>query len=881
MASVEIYERPVRSTPRAQLQNNSRNRQHHNNANFTPARPIATPSKYISPQPFSSSPCLEQCFNPPEATPARPTLDPTSPFVVPATVKNAEKSMSAKEPTSIQKGMRAKLFGQGVGGGYLISPMGASPWKSSTQKRDRQGTASSRMSFNSTLLDPFIVDPSPHDDDLAEWDGNLATPTGEIDLVLGSSDSFGLGFDYLDNNTSVVNTTPAKYPAKLGSGSAPSTRKAKSSKQNTPRQTTSRNAAPVVSVQPASSPLQIIQYEDPRARKAGSSTSRSASVSQKELRRPSPIETSLEESHADTSRARQGTLQTRSVSASALVMPETTQWQFVGDSMPFSAAASSCGAPASSSSKSLNPGTGQAMMRATTMTYGAQLEPPFANNSQNLSPIDTTPTMESSIPSPAVSNASSHQISPIITPAIGPSVNGLMPNPSFYPSRSSTDYPFQQTDAPFAIRMDHADTASWEQGDRPAMTAAAHLSAVDVLANEHSAGPCPLGLAGTPRPSVSPVELQSNQLQAAQAAAFELYQLTGSHGGLGAQNLDLPHNPVMSMVTPDHHWFEQGPSSFSQPPPPPPMDMAARPQRFPTLSQSRHVSSPYPGAFPPLAQPTPITAQPRSASAGFVPLLNVDTTTPRPSSAMSDSRSASARENDERPSSFPVNPAATSSSVGLMTQILEGSASGSGEDRANKRRKIRERHPPVGKRLRPGPKPKAHRSNTHEMTPVVQEEPPKPTNTNSITISFDPLMNMSQGSSRRTSAASIEGIQQPHLPPNVATSSFASSQPGDYFAHQRSASPAMLASNRPNEQGYSTEVAPPPTESQSTIPKGYLESCYEMFTVADPDTASGIAKRYRCNIDQCQRVFPRKSAIHSHIQTHLEDKPFACTEPGW
>ncbi|KAG0142849.1 hypothetical protein CROQUDRAFT_96995 [Cronartium quercuum f. sp. fusiforme G11] len=37
-----------------------------------------------------------------------------------------------------------------------------------------------------------------------------------------------------------------------------------------------------------------------------------------------------------------------------------------------------------------------------------------------------------------------------------------------------------------------------------------------------------------------------------------------------------------------------------------------------------------------------------------------------------------------------------------------------------------------------------------------------------------------------------------------------------------------------------------------------------------------LVKRYVCRIENCGRVFPRKTAIESHIQTHLEDKPFVC-----
>jgi len=70
-------------------------------------------------------------------------------------------------------------------------------------------------------------------------------------------------------------------------------------------------------------------------------------------------------------------------------------------------------------------------------------------------------------------------------------------------------------------------------------------------------------------------------------------------------------------------------------------------------------------------------------------------------------------------------------------------------------------------------------------------------------------------------------------------------------------------------------------EAQSTFTRTYLEKCYVMFMQVDKETGGPPVKRYRCNIDDCERVFPRKSAIHSHIQTHLEDKPFVCTEPDW
>lgn len=67
----------------------------------------------------------------------------------------------------------------------------------------------------------------------------------------------------------------------------------------------------------------------------------------------------------------------------------------------------------------------------------------------------------------------------------------------------------------------------------------------------------------------------------------------------------------------------------------------------------------------------------------------------------------------------------------------------------------------------------------------------------------------------------------------------------------------------------------------SSIPKETIQSLYE--GVAGHTTSNGqkIPKRYVCLIEGCERTFPRKSAIESHIQTHLEDKPFVCTQPDW
>jgi hypothetical protein len=79
-------------------------------------------------------------------------------------------------------------------------------------------------------------------------------------------------------------------------------------------------------------------------------------------------------------------------------------------------------------------------------------------------------------------------------------------------------------------------------------------------------------------------------------------------------------------------------------------------------------------------------------------------------------------------------------------------------------------------------------------------------------------------------------------------------------------------------------IQPPRSTNQNSsgtpvsgLPRDFLEKLYSTFTVQDTSTNNQAVKRFKCLIEGCERQFPRKSAIHSHIQTHLEDKPFVCS----
>lgn len=67
---------------------------------------------------------------------------------------------------------------------------------------------------------------------------------------------------------------------------------------------------------------------------------------------------------------------------------------------------------------------------------------------------------------------------------------------------------------------------------------------------------------------------------------------------------------------------------------------------------------------------------------------------------------------------------------------------------------------------------------------------------------------------------------------------------------------------------------------ESALPREVIQSLYNSLP-AFVKNGTKVAKRYVCLIEGCDRTFPRKSAIESHIQTHLEDKPFVCPADDW
>jgi hypothetical protein len=535
------------------------------------------------------------------------------------------------------------------------------------------------------------------------------------------------------------------------------------------------------------------------------------------------------------------------------------------------------------------------------------------SGTMSLSTTDGTPVLDSSLPSPAFTQGHS----PLITPVVGGS-NGLRPPRSSGTYLSSTsalssaaagsEYAFQRKLSGLAIQVDGTD-ACWDQGPLSAMSVLSANASASASASGHNT-PCSLVtgheqmtvssalgvMDPDQRSSISPADpseaLLGNQLQAAQAAAFETYGLGAQYAGLNGQgdyelgSVQLGQHdgiPSEQQQQQSHsHWLPNDTSAY-----PSPMGLTLPVHYYPVSAAgtsnhgSRHVSSPF-HAFPARSTLDGQPAQshlpaPRSVSAGYIPMmtpgfsqdsfLNMNNGTGSNDSlsyAHSNPPGSALPDHPHSASSYSVSfPTASGSSMGLMSAILD-----EGNDHASKRQRIK--YPPVGKRLRPGPKPKPRTPKSkgrENLGAGAHGRDPLP---------YDPFVEIARDSVKESRSIMSDVIED-----------------GPVLSRPSSAVPPPIVTAPP-----STTVTPagsaspcnPPTaltttaltsEPQSAIPRSYLESCYIMFMIPDPENGGAPTKRYRCNIDDCQRVFPRKSAIHSHIQTHLEDKPFVCTEPEW
>ena len=150
------------------------------------------------------------------------------------------------------------------------------------------------------------------------------------------------------------------------------------------------------------------------------------------------------------------------------------------------------------------------------------------------------------------------------------------------------------------------------------------------------------------------------------------------------------------------------------------------------------------------------------------------------------------------------------------------------------------------RRLRPGPRPKGSKSPAEQHQSVF-----------SATLS-PPVPHIRRGTSPFSSPL------------------FSDDEDGRFPDRDGNGNPATAATIT-----YVPGPPPLPGQPRSSVPRDVIQSLYS--GIAGHTTASGekVGKRYVCLIEGCGRAFPRKSAIESHIQTHLEDKPFVCPHDDW
>ncbi|GAA5996127.1 uncharacterized protein JCM10292_007409 [Rhodotorula paludigena] len=146
------------------------------------------------------------------------------------------------------------------------------------------------------------------------------------------------------------------------------------------------------------------------------------------------------------------------------------------------------------------------------------------------------------------------------------------------------------------------------------------------------------------------------------------------------------------------------------------------------------------------------------------------------------------------------------------------------------------------RRLRPGPKPKGTKSPQDQHTSVFSAtlSPPIP---------------------------QIRRATSPYQSPLLSDDD----DDGRFPDRDANGNPATAATIT-----YVPGPAPIPGQPRSSVPKEVIQSLYSGIPSHTNSQGVKVAKRYICLIEGCERSFPRKSAIESHIQTHLEDKPFVC-----
>ncbi|KAJ9108885.1 hypothetical protein QFC21_000206 [Naganishia friedmannii] len=786
-------------------------------------------------------------------TPGRPMFDPSSPFVA----KLMDTPTYMFLPRTVDNRMRAKLFGQGLDGGFLVSPMTAGI--NSTVKKH---VPSSSLKAN-LRPDPRIYN-EDNEDPFGEesmqslgWSRQpLSTPIAEEDRpMFGTSVGLGSGPAEVDSiNASgaaspVVISTPSKYPASLGTGVAPLLRnRSRIMHSHAPVATPCENQ-PVARTLPEEMQQRTTYLNPMTAPAMQHSLSASATLQQhgqgsyqqaasQYFPKTYPVTTDLTIAKVKAPLTLSQVPKRNKLNRTA--MSRSLSMNNAGDSAPSSAFTHQpltrmpSGSLASSSLATASPlentpespqlfpvGAGKtiytrrnvsnasAVSTSTQRSSAALTSSSKVHDSRNANTYDTsaqpaldTPILEYSLASPAFS---AHGQSPwLTTPAIGPDSSSSATN-SFQVQQKS--YAPFASGSGLAIQMPHG-----------------------VLPVEAP----PLWQDGQPVSRFSSyTQLQGGHNQ-------DLRVVTPMSHGFDYSNQYQPvmYAPPMGMSYMPYpaqatgYWLmSSGPSAQS--PGPPPVSFGVMP------GNARHVSTPYLVHDIAIMEEGRDVQMARSLSHGYVPIVHQASyiqsfgaeshvVIPGPSLPTKPSLCSGP------PPMITQPPPSSKSMINTMTSIGEEAENGPAGDSKLKR----VRYPSIGKRLRPGPRPKLRR----------REDLAK--------VELQGDMNQA-GRTATTSMPPLCKVELEAVLPSLKV--------GDQISPTRQH--PLSATKRHHPYGAATSLS-----------KEFLESCYSPLIIVEQGSDSAPCKRYRCDIDNCGRIFPRKSAIHSHVQTHLEDKPFVCTE---
>ncbi|GAA5989280.1 hypothetical protein JCM10908_001237 [Rhodotorula pacifica] len=384
----------------------------------------------------------------------------------------------------------------------------------------------------------------------------------------------------------------------------------------------------------------------------------------------------------------------------------------------------------------------------------------------------------------------------------------------------------------------------------------------------HGAGPTPVNFSRPRMPSQSYAQAEPLQPSPYAAGHFD----DSANGRRPSRQSRAPRQPAESSIYgnsarnfsyPTRFAAAQHSEQYDQraqvPPPLPPQSRMepATPQFAPPRPASNEVQWAHPPPQIPLP-PVPTTPQRRrinpharclTGPAGSMADYPLDNPDAHYGDEMIDEyeRQLATYDSLYQPMQLPVPPPPPAAAGGKRTREQDdgpvyGTAPSPGtEDQRPKRLRSVASAPCLpSRRLKPGPKPKTMKTPEQEHQSVFNAtlSPPVPQIHRGASPFSSPLL-------------SDDDSEFPALDANgqIATTSTITYVPGP---------PAL------------------PGQPRSSVPREVIQSLYSHTPSHMSASGVKVPKRYMCLIEGCERSFPRKSAIESHIQTHLEDKPFIC-----